>query len=88
MRRLRVIDVREHGGPGLPQPGLKVIGGLRHRMLARPCHEPIIRGAGGGRSWYRDIGVGMGGVGGASPEVTTDTGKDSSTPLTISLGPH
>jgi hypothetical protein len=47
MRRLRVIDVREHGGPGLPQPGLKVIGGLRHRMLARPCHEPIIRGAGG-----------------------------------------
>ena len=75
--------------PGLPQPGLKAIGGLRHRMLARPYHEPVLRGAGGGRSWYRDIGVGMGRVwGGASPLVTTDTSKDSSTPLTIPLGPH
>jgi len=46
---LRVIDAREHGGSGLPQAGLKAINGFRHRMLTRPCHEPVLRGAGVGR---------------------------------------
>ena len=52
-RRLRVIDARETPWRRPAAGRREVINGFRHRILARPCHEPVPRGAGRGHGERR-----------------------------------